>query len=322
LPTFHEEVEKKKNEGTNLGDAWQVDQSEVEDLWGVNPEANGFAADALVRPSNPRCLTLNLGTNLLKISENLLWNMSELAPLSHLFLYKEEEEEEEDQTSKKKKKEEKERKKERKKEKGRRKKERKKEERKRKKKKEKERRGRRGRRRRKEWFCTSAARRRRDIVELENQRPPCDDVVATREEIASDDVLQHRGLARALAAHHHELWKVNGGEAKAVKHILQLVNGGDKLIHCAKGKERKGRKEGRRKCTKRRTKERRKEERRRKGGIELCCERKRKKVQTKTVMSCRGTKAWITPPQHVHTHNQGVWHCVEGIHRVVLIGEG
>ena len=70
-----------------------------------------------------------------------------------------------------------------------------------------------------------------DIVELEDQRPPGDDVVASREEVAPHDVLQHRGLACRLASHHNQLGEINGGETQGVEHILKLVDGRNQLVH-------------------------------------------------------------------------------------------
>ena len=65
----------------HLGKAGQVDHSETEDVGGVELEADGLRADALVAARHPVRLGLDLLPDLVPVRENLVLGVQELGPL-------------------------------------------------------------------------------------------------------------------------------------------------------------------------------------------------------------------------------------------------
>jgi hypothetical protein len=67
--------------GANLCEAGQVDQSEVQDVWGEYLEVNGLAIDAFVAPCDARGLVLDLALDIAKVVEPPVGDVMKLGPL-------------------------------------------------------------------------------------------------------------------------------------------------------------------------------------------------------------------------------------------------
>ena len=65
----------------HLGKAGQVDHGETEDVGGVELEADGLRADALVAARHPVRLGLDLLPDLVPVREDLVLGVQELGPL-------------------------------------------------------------------------------------------------------------------------------------------------------------------------------------------------------------------------------------------------
>ncbi len=75
--------------------------------------------------------------------------------------------------------------------------------------------------------------RRRRVHELEQQRPPRHDPRAARQEVAADERLEDRRLARALRAHHHDLRQRRQLRVRAEhrERLLELLERGEQRVH-------------------------------------------------------------------------------------------
>lgn len=82
----------------------------------------------------------------------------------------------------------------------------------------------------------------RAVDELEHERPPGDDTGTTRQEVASDNVLEDRRLSGTLRADDGDLGQVDGrgGETALGERVLQQVDRLDQLrVHLALGATRR-----------------------------------------------------------------------------------
>jgi hypothetical protein len=64
----------------HLGQTWQIDQSQAQDVRGVDFEVDGLSVDALVRACDPVGLVFNLPLDFLEIVESTARNVVELSP--------------------------------------------------------------------------------------------------------------------------------------------------------------------------------------------------------------------------------------------------
>lgn len=65
--------------------------------------------------------------------------------------------------------------------------------------------------------------------ELQDERPTSDYPLTSREEVAPNNGLKHRGLARRLGTHNDDLGEVDSFAADGVEGVLELVDDGDEV---------------------------------------------------------------------------------------------